>query len=383
MNINIKIILSSLIIIIFISVIIFITGFAISAVNGKGNTNIPNTTDIPAGPGIELTHFSRTTSLVTINATVSDYSCTSLPVYYGVLGENGSINLRFESSGDIRWNVTSEEDAPDVARKIMESYGGLPPDAESDGASIHYSREYNLSRNDYISKKPMFTSISYSQKRVNRYWVVGDSNRLILDLGDNGEPLWISKIWRNYTHSGYVPIIPLDTAIEKLDNLELVHSQWHPEAGDITIHNITVGYYTQKLSNNNTILEPVWMFYGSNATTGEQLGFYVYARQFANFTANPVSGKVPLNVSFSDTSDTSPIKWSWDFGDGTKSPLRNPVHVYQKTGTYNITLTVWNDLGSDTLSKKDYITVLPARTTDLDPVRLGSANTSEKNKRTQ
>jgi hypothetical protein len=307
-------------------------------------------------PDNRLTHLTRTTNLVTINATVKGASSTNLPLCRGTSTENSSIDLRLKSSGDIRWNLTPEEDVPGVAERVMESYGGIPPDAESNGASTYYSRTYNYSSNSYVSKKPMFTSISYSQKNVNGLWVLGDSNFLILDLGDYGEPLWIHKRWRNYTCSGNVPIIPLDSAIKKLDRREFLESEWHPEAGDITIDIISQGYYAKELPNNDTALEPIWMFFGGNISTGARLGFNVYARQFANFTIDPASGKAPLGMKFADTSETTPTKWSWDFGDGTNSTLRNAEHTYQKSGNYTATLIVWNDLGSDTVSKEVQIT---------------------------
>jgi PKD repeat protein len=85
--------------------------------------------------------------------------------------------------------------------------------------------------------------------------------------------------------------------------------------------------------------------------------FYVYARQFANFTATPTTGKVPLAVTFTDTSDATPIQWYWDLGDGTNSTEQNPSHMYTTAGTYNVSLKAWNDLGSDAMEKTGYITV--------------------------
>ena len=60
----------------------------------------------------------------------------------------------------------------------------------------------------------------------------------------------------------------------------------------------------------------------------------------ASFTASPTSGAAPLTVQFRDTSTGSPTSWSWNFGDGTTSTLRNPSHTYRRTGTFTARLTV-------------------------------------------
>jgi len=77
----------------------------------------------------------------------------------------------------------------------------------------------------------------------------------------------------------------------------------------------------------------------------------------ANFSVSPISGKAPLNVKFTDTSTGSPTSWFWNFGDGSKSFLQNPVHKYSKAGTYNVSLTVKNAAGRNTVTKSKYITV--------------------------
>jgi PKD repeat protein len=79
----------------------------------------------------------------------------------------------------------------------------------------------------------------------------------------------------------------------------------------------------------------------------------------ANFTASPTSGTTPLTVNFTDTSTGSPTSWAWTFGDGGTSTAQHPSHVYSDAGTYSVTLTVTNSLGSDTLTRTDYITVTP------------------------
>jgi PKD repeat protein len=75
----------------------------------------------------------------------------------------------------------------------------------------------------------------------------------------------------------------------------------------------------------------------------------------ASFTAEPGSGYVPLEVTFTDTS-TNATSWSWDFGDGNTSADQNPQHTYISTGNYTVRLTAANSAGSDTA--EDSVTVI-------------------------
>lgn len=57
-----------------------------------------------------------------------------------------------------------------------------------------------------------------------------------------------------------------------------------------------------------------------------------------------VSGK---KVTFKDTSSgAKPAKWSWNFGDGSKSTAQNPTHTYKKAGTYTVCLNVCSSANS-------------------------------------
>jgi hypothetical protein len=63
-------------------------------------------------------------------------------------------------------------------------------------------------------------------------------------------------------------------------------------------------------------------------------------------------------VNFTDTSSGSPTEWSWDFGDGSPaSTEQRPAHVYTAPGTYDVTLTVTNDVGANTVTKTAAIRV--------------------------
>ncbi len=59
----------------------------------------------------------------------------------------------------------------------------------------------------------------------------------------------------------------------------------------------------------------------------------------AAFTADTIAGPAPLAVRFADSSLGGATGWSWDFGDGSTSALRNPAHTYADPGTYTVALT--------------------------------------------
>ena len=82
----------------------------------------------------------------------------------------------------------------------------------------------------------------------------------------------------------------------------------------------------------------------------------------ADFTANTTTVYEGENVQFTDTTTNNPTLWSWTFAGGTpgSSTVQNPLVTYTTQGSYTVTLTAENPAGSDTETKVDYITVLPA-----------------------
>ena len=81
----------------------------------------------------------------------------------------------------------------------------------------------------------------------------------------------------------------------------------------------------------------------------------------ALFTADPTSGKKDLRVEFSNSS----VRYnssSWDFGDGNTSTEDSPTHLYTTSGTYDVTLSVVGDGGSDTNTLSGYINISDVQT---------------------
>jgi C1A family cysteine protease len=79
----------------------------------------------------------------------------------------------------------------------------------------------------------------------------------------------------------------------------------------------------------------------------------------ADFSADPTTIQVGNSVQFTDLTTNSPTSWDWTFEGGTpsSSSSQNPQVTYNTIGTYNVTLTAENAVGSDTETKTDYITV--------------------------
>lgn len=76
----------------------------------------------------------------------------------------------------------------------------------------------------------------------------------------------------------------------------------------------------------------------------------------ANFTSNVIQ-TCDGTVNFTDLSTNIPNAWSWEFGDGGISVLKNPTHTYTVSGTYTVQLISINNFGQDTIIQNNFITV--------------------------
>jgi PKD repeat protein len=76
------------------------------------------------------------------------------------------------------------------------------------------------------------------------------------------------------------------------------------------------------------------------------------------FRATYLKGAPPLTVRFQNFTGSDPIRFLWDFGDGSSSIERNPTHIYQQEGIFTVTLTVITSTGGQGIATKtNYIEV--------------------------
>lgn len=77
----------------------------------------------------------------------------------------------------------------------------------------------------------------------------------------------------------------------------------------------------------------------------------------AEFNVKPASGTAPLSVAFTDRSTGSITTRVFDFGDGTNSTAKDPVHVYSMPGKYTVTLFISGPGGASVKQLINGITV--------------------------
>ncbi len=215
--------------------------------------------------------------------------------------------------------------------------------------------------NNSTQQNPTHTYFTTGNYTVNMTTSNGngtDSKFIIITILDKPEPAFPVANFSSNVTSGYIPL-----SVQFNDSSANV-TEWNWDFGDginsteqNPIHNYSVaGNYTVNLtvSNGN----------GTNSKFAEITASVkpetslpaVPVVPVANFSTNLTEGYAPLSIQFTDSSKNA-TGWKWYFGDGTNSTEQNPVHTYNKTGKYTITLTANNAAGSNTIAKYGYLNI--------------------------
>lgn len=92
--------------------------------------------------------------------------------------------------------------------------------------------------------------------------------------------------------------------------------------------------------------------------TATYLNYIKVVHPTSDFSAPATASCAPSYVPFTNLSNEG-AKWAWDFGDGGTSTDQSPGHIYNNPGIFTVKLITFSKEGcSDTMIKKDYITVL-------------------------
>lgn len=252
----------------------------------------------------------------------SGYPCIS---YFGFANDN----LKYAAWDGSIWRIEIVDDESDVGQ-----YTSLVLDAEG---HPHISYQ-NGGDNDL--KYAAWDGSEWSIETV------GSSSQLVsggtsLALDASGNPhiaygansglqyaVWVGSVW----------------TIETVDSYGSVMNPWLNVDASLVLD---ASGYPHIIYANKTLEDLMYAVQGEAPS--------------AAFTGTPLTGTAPLTVTFTDAS-TNADAWDWTFGDGASLQEQNPVHMYTGSGIYNVTLTVRNIFGADTLTRSNYITVAPSVT---------------------
>ncbi|MCU0782859.1 MAG: PKD domain-containing protein [Verrucomicrobia bacterium] len=97
---------------------------------------------------------------------------------------------------------------------------------------------------------------------------------------------------------------------------------------------------------------------GTNILTRTNYIVVVPPPPVADFTADLTNGVAPLTVIFTNLS-TGATEYAWAFGDGNLSTNVQPANTYTNPGVYSVTLNAVGPGGTNTLTRTNYIVVVP------------------------
>jgi len=221
---------------------------------------------------------------VSINTKLPE-SPSIITMYRVIPSKNDMVEYFANKLIAVRYNLSSEADAPDAAEKALIPYGGLPDGAKLALVKTGYIEGYNSETGEVTEKFPIETNVQYN-RFIDGKPVVGDGGSIYIDLGDYGELITLYKVWRTVSPDGTAQIIPVSAAIEKLGRGELLGHK--PKcACQLNVDKISLGYYEKDLDEPQEFLEPVWIFSG-NLSSGDSWNYYVYARESVNISTTTV-----------------------------------------------------------------------------------------------
>jgi hypothetical protein len=229
-----------------------------------------------------------------------------VPVYSGSFGPNGSVD-QISDPHDPQTGITphrdipTEQDAPFVAKKVMERFGGIPEDAVLSKVFIDY---YTLHEPSNASGMPLAiqvndsTVIQYKRMTVNGIPFLGrDFIDLTLLDKEKIKNLWIQ--WRTHSPAGNACIISPEEATKRLLGGKFVRTPADHYLVNVT--RVDLAYYYANytwygpavLKDIPTIpVEPVWVFNGKDSE-GHSFSIHVPAID-TDISSTRCSGMRPI-----------------------------------------------------------------------------------------
>lgn len=162
-------------------------------------------------------------------------------------------------------------------------------------------------------------------------------------------------LFPQFPAEGCVPYtITFNSSIVTFDNV----TSWFWDFGDGNTSTQQFPTHTYPNQGIYTVTLTVTTSGGCTETRSYGGAIRIGTRPTVDFSASPLVSCAKKNIQFTDLSVPAD-QWVWDFGDGSTSTLQNPTHQYTDTGYFSIELVAVNNGCRDSITKTNYIRILP------------------------
>jgi|GEM_PF-3429419 len=223
----------------------------------------PKVISYPVQPGNALS-LLKTKYLFKNGSCYIEIDASSRAVMYG----NSDKMMRVSN------NLPSKSDAIKMAQKFLKQHGISVNNATIEAETI-FLNKLDTSTNEILDKKPMMVQVRF-KRYVDGMRVMGAGGKVIVTIGDDGEPVHFLRNWRTLEPAGTTDVIPLSAAIDKLKRLEVKDVPLTP-IRSIEVIGVNLGYYGDIPSEEQTSYEPVWVFDVKTPTSTETIQLCVDA----------------------------------------------------------------------------------------------------------
>ena len=325
-------------------------------VNGNGIIHFSQIYGLQATLTITGTNFRPYIVQIPINGNCSHAEFTLQTGKNCVMDSVKIFNLSSGNISTYNWNFGS-----DAIPSISNLQNPLPVVYSSSGNKTVTLSLTDINNNSYSYSQSFFIdSYCKNYMPINS---VDSSNNCTGILYDNGG---VSNDYSNNTNGTFIIHIPGANNItlnfsyfdfDISDNLFIFDGTSTSASliGTYSGSNLPGGGVITSNSDAITIKQVT-----SNTTT--KSGFEMY--WFCNMLASPIADfKYSDSVSckgiiqFQDLSVNTPDNWLWDFGDGTNSNIKNPIHEYISNGIFTVKLKTSNTYGNDSVIKSNIISI--------------------------
>ena len=348
-----------------------LSGNALLTYAWSGNLSSGQSTTITL-PTLTLSSGAQTFSVYTSNPngnadqnTTNDSLQTSVNVYTSSLPLPFSESFESNSLTTNAWNLENPDNSE--TWEIVTVAGTTPGDK---AAKLDFFQYSQLGQRDALITSPLnfngYTSLDLSFEHAYRRYDQNSTDSLIVSISTDCGATYTRLL--ELAEDGTGSFATAYTSTTSFTPTQT--SDWCMGTVGSDCFTVNLDNY---LGNSNVLVK----FESYNAgTNGNNLfidninidGTANTAPPTADFNANSTNICEGVTVQFNDLSFTGVTSWSWDFGDGNTSSNQNPSHTYTSSGTYTVSLTVTNSVGSDTYTLNDYITVSISDDATISPI---------------